>query len=132
MSSSTFDDAVRAAEHAATGNLIDRVAQQVTSSATAAAVFGQAVEREGITVIPVAAVRFGFGSSPKGGDGGERGEGEGGGGGGMAAPVGLLYAHRGGQASFQRIVRPTDFIPVALGAATAFWIAMRALRALFR
>lgn len=49
--------------------LAERLAGKIGSSARATAVFGEAVERDGITVIPVAKARWGFG----GGDGGQGG-----------------------------------------------------------
>ena len=69
---------------------------------TASAVFGQPVERSGITVIPVAKATWGFG----GGSGGEDGkEGTGGGGGGFVAPLGYIEVRESG-ATFKRIRDP--------------------------
>ena len=49
--------------------LAERLAEKIGSSARATAVFGEAVERDGVIVIPVAKARWGFG----GGDGGQGG-----------------------------------------------------------
>ena len=65
---------LREAEEAARGrgsDLAQALADRVGLKAGAHAVFGQPVEREGITVIPVAKVRWGFGG---GGDRGGRGD----------------------------------------------------------
>src|SRR4051795_1375572 len=49
------------------------------------AVYGDAVDIEGTTVVPVAVMAYGFGG---GGGSGEDGQGEGGGGGGYTLPIG--------------------------------------------
>ena len=99
--------------------LVQRIGQTVGERAQAATVFGQPVEREGITVIPVAKARFGFGG---GGGGGTRagadGSGGGGGGGALVSPVGYIEIHDGA-ARFRRITRPTDLVPLVLAASLA-------------
>src|SRR5204863_193965 len=42
-------------------DLMERIGQTVGQRAQASAIFGEPVEREGVTVIPVAKARFGFG-----------------------------------------------------------------------
>jgi uncharacterized spore protein YtfJ len=91
-------------------SLVDRLAAAVGGKAGATSVFGTPVERDGLTVIPVAAARFGFG----GGSGpAPDGKGVGGGGGGGAAsrPLGFIEIS-GGRARFRHI---TDPIAVAVG-----------------
>lgn len=100
--------------------LLDRIGQTVGQRAQASTVFGDAVEREGVTVIPVAKARFGFGG---GGGAGTRDEGEGsggGGGGGVAvSPIGYIELHDR-SAQFKRITTPTDLLAlVAAGAIAA-------------
>jgi uncharacterized spore protein YtfJ len=69
------------------GDFLSRIADRVGSSARVSAVFGEPVERDGLTVVPVARVSWGFG----GGSGGEgEDEGHGGGGGAMATPHGFI------------------------------------------
>ncbi len=70
---------------------IGTMAEKLGAVARAATVFGEPVERDGITVIPVAKARWGFG----GGAGQRKGEGEeedgaGGGGGVQVTPVGFI------------------------------------------
>jgi uncharacterized spore protein YtfJ len=114
------------AQHAA-GNdlasrLLERLASQVGGKAGAKAVFGDAVERNGITVIPVARVRWGVGAG--GGEGAE-GSGSGGGGGVVADPIGYIEVTSAG-ATYRPI--PSSFGPAAiLGAAVAAAIVLRAL-----
>src|SRR3989304_2693696 len=83
-----------------------QLADRVGLRANARAVFGDPVERDGVTVIPVAKVRYGFGGGGGGGMSGkslddmdespEMGEGGGGGGGMMASPVGYIEITKNG------------------------------------
>ncbi|HEX5604352.1 MAG TPA: spore germination protein GerW family protein [Pyrinomonadaceae bacterium] len=66
---------------------IGTMAEKLGAVARAATVFGEPVERDGITVIPVAKARWGFG----GGEGHRKDEdGAGGGGGVQVTPVGFI------------------------------------------
>jgi uncharacterized spore protein YtfJ len=73
----------------AQGSLLDGLAQRLGGTANAAAIFGAPVERDDVTVIPVATAAYGFG----GGSG--TGSGEGGGGGVRVAPVGYIEIRSG-------------------------------------
>jgi len=128
-----LDKASRDADVAAPGGMSDivaRLADRVGERAGVRTVFGEPVERDGMTVIPVGRMRWGFGGGGgKGGRANEEGEGSGGGGGGVASPVGYIEIS-GGTARFQRIglpVAPGTLVAVAI----AFYVAMRGLRALF-
>ncbi|QNH60989.1 spore germination protein GerW family protein [Hymenobacter sediminicola] len=74
-------------------SLVERLAQQLGASASAQTIFGTPVERNGVTVIPVARAIYGFG----GGGGSKVSEGEGSGGGaGMAlTPIGYIELTEG-------------------------------------
>src|SRR6266568_3085238 len=64
--------------------LLERIGETVGNRAQVSTIFGEPVQREGVTVIPVAKARFGFGGG--GGSGSREGdEGSGGGGGGGVA-----------------------------------------------
>ncbi len=66
---------------------IGAMAEKLGAVARAATVFGEPVERDGITVVPVAKARWGFG----GGEGHRKDEdGAGGGGGVQVTPVGFI------------------------------------------
>jgi hypothetical protein len=101
--------------------LLERIAELLGGKASVAAVFGEPIEREGVTVIPVASTAYGFG----GGTGSESDtekSGDGGGGGGTARPIGFIEI-AGGTAVFKPIRDPRrDFgVPfAALLTATAF------------
>ena len=96
----TESDARDKAERVASGpGLTERLAERIGATARASAVFGEAVEDQGVTVIPVARARWGFG----GGSGARDGEQGGGGGGGTSvSPVGYIEL-RAGEARFRRI-----------------------------
>ncbi|MGO1538622.1 MAG: spore germination protein GerW family protein [Leucobacter sp.] len=81
-------------------NLTKQLADSVTTVGVHSA-YGDPVEIEGTTIIPVATTWYGFGAGEggAGGQGGE-GEGEGGGGGGMSIPVGA-YVTRDGYTRFE-------------------------------
>lgn len=91
-----------ASAEAAASGLVEGIAERIGASTSAAAVFGEPVERDGITVIPVARASWGFG----GGSGGEPpNEGAGGGGGSHVAPLGYIEVH-GDRAEFKRLRDP--------------------------
>ena len=110
------------------------LAERVGSRAGVSAIFGEPVERDGVTVIPVGRVRWGFGGGGGGGTGrrgGEmEGEGSGGGGGAVAAPVGYIQIS-GGTARYTPIGFPVPPATMVAAAAAAFLL-MRGLRALLR
>ena len=116
------EQAQRAAESDLGSRLLERLANQVGGKAGAKAVFGDAVDRDGITVIPVARVRWGVGG---GGGQGPEGSGSGGGGGVAADPIGYIEVTSTG-ATYRPI--PRLFGPGAvLGGALALAIVLRAL-----
>lgn len=76
--------------------LLERLAEKLGGRASVTAVFGEPITRDGVTIIPVAEVRFGFG----GGAGREvgatkTGGGGGGGGGARAKPLGYIEIRDG-------------------------------------
>jgi uncharacterized spore protein YtfJ len=104
------------------GDIAQRIAERVGLRARASAVFGDPVERSGVTVIPVAKATWGFG----GGSGGEGvNEGAGGGGGAMVSPIGFIEV-RETEARFvpTRDVRTTA-LQFAAAACLLGWMARR-------
>lgn len=77
----------------ASSPLVERLAQIFSTSITAQTVYGTPVERDGVTVIPVARAAFGFG----GGNGTDAPakSGAGGGGGAAVTPVGFIELSEG-------------------------------------
>lgn len=99
--------------------LLQRVGQRVGEQARVATVFGEPVERGGITVIPVAKARFAFGGGGgAGGRGVQEGAGGGGGGAGLVTPVGYIEL-RDGTAQFRRISSPVDLLALVMAASLA-------------
>jgi uncharacterized spore protein YtfJ len=108
-------------------SLIERLAEKLGGSANVHTVYGDAVIRNGVTVIPVAKVAYGLGGGSGVGEEG-KGSGEGGGGGVSAMPVGYIEINDRG-ASFHRILDPMIFVPlIAAGGVAATMI----LRGIYR
>lgn len=77
----------------ASSSLVERLAQQLGLSATAQTIYGTPVERDGVTVIPVARSIYGFGGG--GGSKEHEGEGSGGGAGVALTPIGYIELANG-------------------------------------
>lgn len=104
-----FDDV----EIPAPGGFFEKLAEKLGAAAQAAHIFGEPVERDGVTVIPVATARWGLG-----GGGGKRGlagrhEGMGGGGGVIVQPAGYIEI-KGNETRYRPIVNPRVVIGAAL------------------
>jgi hypothetical protein len=92
-----------------------RLVESLGGTASASAVFGDPVEKDGVTVVPVARVRYGVGGGGgrgagrkkkrDAGDSAAEEVGYGHGGGVQAAPVGYIEIS-GGRAEYKRIVDP--------------------------
>lgn len=133
---SAMEDARAAAEQTVGQRFVESLAERFGGVANAQAVFGEPVERDGITVIPVAKVAWGVGGGA--GKGGETknesyegGEGGGGGGGVSAKPLGYIEI-RDGTAEFVRLRDVSSYIPVLIAGSISAWIFARALRLIFR
>ena len=103
--------------------VLQRIGQTVGQGATVSTVFGEPVERGGITVIPVAKARFGFGGG--GGAGAHRSADGSGGGGAIVSPVGYIELSHGG-ADFKRISGPFERVALVVAASLAL-LAVRRL-----
>ena len=68
-------------------SLVESIAQSLRDSIQAKLVFGEPIHKDGITIIPVAYFRYGFGAG-YGRKAVEESEGQGGGGGVLAKPIG--------------------------------------------
>jgi uncharacterized spore protein YtfJ len=93
--------------------LFETLAEKLGAAAQAAHIFGEPVERDGVTVIPVAKARWGLGGG--GGRRGRfgRGQGVGGGGGAQVEPVGFIEI-RDGETRYRPITDPKWVIGAAL------------------
>src|SRR5918992_6265842 len=106
--------------------LLSVLAERIGARLGAATVFGAPVEREGVTVVPVAVARFGIGAG-SGTDPSKGQEGEGGGGGGTVAPSGYIEL-KDGRSRFVPIIHPTRMVALILAAAIAAFAIMRPTR----
>jgi uncharacterized spore protein YtfJ len=107
-------------------DLLERIGQRVSDRAQASAIFGEPVEREGVTVVPVAKARFAFGGGGGGGTREEReGFGRGGGGGVAVTPIGYIEV-RDENSAFKRISTSTDLLALVAAASLAL-VAIRRL-----
>src|SRR5262245_51356282 len=91
-----------------TDDFLARLAEQVGARFDASNVFGAPVERDGVTVIPVAAIRFGLGGGG-GSDPGKGQDGEGGGAGGTAKAAGYIEL-KDGRSRFVPVVHPARLL----------------------
>jgi uncharacterized spore protein YtfJ len=109
--------------------LFERVAERIGLHAGAKAVFGEPVEREGVTVIPVAQMIIGTGAG-SGGSAAE-GSGAGAGGGALTRPLGYIEIGRDG-AVFRPIREPWQNATLIVSAAFAALLLAKAVRTLLR
>ena len=152
-----YDEALNEARVAGAAGPVDgfveRIAERVGATASVRAVFGEPIERDGLTIIPVAKVRWGFGGGAGGpvavgpgrpsespfSDGGEAIDrdapgasmGSGGGGGATADPVGYLEIGPDG-ATFRPIISPMPSPAFLLAAGATAALVLRGLARLVR
>jgi uncharacterized spore protein YtfJ len=107
-------------------SLLERLGQQLSTSATAQTIYGTPVEREGITVIPVARALYGFGGGGGGGTkaGEAAGSGLGAGAGVSLTPVGYIEL-REGRSRFRPIRSSVVTLVAVSGAIT--WLLLRSV-----
>lgn len=120
------------AQSAARGNvaaLFERVADSIGLHAGAGAVFGEPVERDQVTVIPVAQVIIGTGAG--GGTSAEAEAGAGAGGGALTRPLGYIEVTDAG-ADFKPIRQPWQDAGLVVSAAFAVLLLAKAVRTLVR
>jgi uncharacterized spore protein YtfJ len=103
LSEQQIDQAV----NGASDTFVHRLADALGAKASASASYGDPVERDGVTVIPVAKVRWGFGGGAGNGNTLDKlgGSGSGGAGGTLVSPIGYIEIHEG-EAEFRRIKEP--------------------------
>jgi uncharacterized spore protein YtfJ len=107
--------------------LLQQIAEKLGVTIKASTVFGEPVERNGLTVIPVAKARWGFGGGGGSAARNDRGPGGSGGGGGMVmSPVGYIEV-RDGRAAFRPIRDPRAYLPYVVAAVVVAMLSLRAL-----
>ncbi len=90
------------------GDLLSALADRIGARFTTSSVFGAPVERDGVTVIPVAGFRFGLGGG-SGADPAKGQDGEGGGACGMMSAKGYIELKDGGS-RYVPIVQPARMV----------------------
>jgi uncharacterized spore protein YtfJ len=106
-------------------DLLSTLADRVGARFAAATVFGKPVERDGVTVVPVAVARFGFG----GGRAKDQ-DGAGAGAGGMVAPAGSPAGYielKDGHSRFVPIVNPARMLALVSATILAGLLIVRPL-----
>lgn len=105
-------------------SFLERLANQMGMRAGTTSIVGAPIERDGVTVVPVARASWGFGGGGgHGGEGKNAGEGSGGGGGATVRPVGYIEL-KNGQATFHPVFDPNTVLQLAGMVATAVALAM--------
>ena len=112
-------------------SLLERLGQQLSTTATAQTVYGTPVERDGITVIPVARARYGFRGGGGGGtQAGEAvGSGLGAGVGISLTPVGYIEL-REGRSRFRPI--RSSVVPLVAVSGAIAWLLLRSVPRLLK
>lgn len=117
------------------GGFVGKIAEVVGGHAGARLAYGDPVERQSVTVVPVARVRFGVGGGagrkPGGAEVAAGREGTGGGGGVMVSPTGFLIV-RGDEVTYEPIRDPARMIGLVLAIGVGVWLTLRAIGSLTR
>ena len=103
--------------------LVTSLADRIRDHLSAATVYGTPVERDGVTVVPVAVARLAFGGG-SGTDPSKQQEGEGAGAAGTVAPTGYIEL-KDGRSRFVPVVHPARMLAIVLAAAVAVLIVLR-------
>lgn len=125
-------ESFRKAGEAARGigaSLMEKLAEQIGANAGVRAVFGEPIEKNGRTVVPVAQSMWGSGAGT--GESDEDGSGSGGGGGAVTRPLGFIEI-TDNQAAYVPISKPWQDARLILAYAFAVWLVSRALNRLLR
>jgi uncharacterized spore protein YtfJ len=96
------EPSVNGITHDATG-LVEQLAERLGAQARASTIYGEPIDRDGVTIIPVARAIWGFGGGA--GRDEEQQVGSGGGGGMMVSPVGYIEISEGGS-TYRPIFKP--------------------------
>jgi uncharacterized spore protein YtfJ len=114
--------------------ILQSMAERFAGTASVKQVFGEPIQREGRTIVPVACVHYRLGGGWGGGEVAENSsspprKGGGGGGGGLvsARPVGALEITDAGT-RFIRFVDPADIVKACVGGLLAILLLRRLLR----
>ncbi|MCC9168093.1 spore germination protein GerW family protein [Pontibacter harenae] len=117
---------------AAEPHFVERLAEKLGVAANSSTIYGEPVERDGITVIPVSKAMYGFGG---GGGAGTKVDGEGsgsGGGGGMVlVPVGFIEMKEG-SSRFRTIRDPQTVVKIVAIGSLALLLTTKSIVSIFK
>ncbi len=122
MSTETSSSAAQAPRRR-TDELLTALAERIGGRLNPSTVYGEPIERDGVTVVPVTAIRVGIGAGG-GTDPAKGQEGEGGGGGGTATPAGYIEL-KGGRSRFVPVVHPLRIAALLCGTVLAGLLILR-------
>ena len=122
MATDTFSPPAALVPERRADDVLSRLADRVGARLISSTIFGTAVERDGVTVVPVAAVRFGFGGGGGLDASGERGEG----GGAVGAGTATGYIElKDGHSRFVPIVHPVSMGALVVATALGVLLILR-------
>jgi uncharacterized spore protein YtfJ len=108
---------------------LERMVERIGVHARSTSVYSEPISKDGVTIVPVAKVRWGFGGGSGSKVGSQRGSG--GGGGIRVTPVGYIEL-KDGRSDFKPIRDPASFVPIVVAGGAAGFVLLRALRKLLR
>lgn len=104
--------------------IVERFAETLGRRFNVTTSYGEPIERDGTTVVPVALVGYGMGAGSGSSD--DKGEGSGGGGGGSVMPVGYIQI-RNGVTTFHPISTVVSRVAVILAGGLAGMLVLRGI-----
>jgi uncharacterized spore protein YtfJ len=109
----TTTQADETAEQPDAAGLLERMARRIGMQARATTIYGEPIDRDGVTVIPIARARWMFGGGA--GHDNEQQAGSGGGGGASVSPVGYIEIKDGASRFYPIITPPVGIIAAVAG-----------------
>ena len=134
MSTQTREQQTEIDRRASSSAFLERMANNIGINSRVTTVFGDPVEKDGVTVIPVAKVWWGYGGGASSGrEAGQNqpGEGSGAGGGSRVVPIGYIEL-KDGTARFRSIYDPGTVLRMVIGVGLITMFVLRSIRKLVR
>ncbi len=132
--SATISQETEVARTSSRATFLESMADKIGINARVSAVFADPVERDGVTVIPVARARWGFGGGAGSGSASSEthvGEGSGGGAGILLSPVGYIVL-QDGKARYRPIYDTRTFLQLFIAVGIVTPLVLRSVRKLIR
>ncbi|MCX2740897.1 spore germination protein GerW family protein [Pontibacter anaerobius] len=110
--------------------IAERLAEKLSMAANSATIYGEPVERDGVTVIPVSKASYGFGGGEGAGTEG-KGSGSGGGGGMALTPIGYIEIKQGAT-RFRTIRDPQTVVKIVAISSLALFLTTKTIVEIFK